>query len=79
MGADAERVVTPLGLHSIHIWVTSPSVKMIFMDSQSLTQIEVEKQLRAFCDDISYEHQGLGMKMGLEQAKSFMRIAQSHF
>ena len=27
-----------LRLHSIHIWVTSPSVKLIFMDSQSPSQ-----------------------------------------
>ena len=27
-----------LGLHSIHIWVTSPSVQTFFMDSQSLSQ-----------------------------------------
>ena len=30
--------VGSLGLHSIHIWVTSPSVRMSFMDSQSLSQ-----------------------------------------
>ena len=29
----------PLQLHYIHIWVTSPSVKVIFMDSQSLSQV----------------------------------------
>ena len=27
-----------LGLHSVHIWVTCPSVKMSFMNSQSLSQ-----------------------------------------
>ena len=34
-----------LQLHSIHIWVTSPSVKLIFMDSQSLSQVlKIQKQ-----------------------------------
>jgi hypothetical protein len=30
--------IRSLQLHSIHIWVTSPSVKLIFMDWQSLSQ-----------------------------------------
>ena len=37
--ATARRLVAvALQLHSIHIWVTSPSVKVFFMDSQSLSQ-----------------------------------------
>ena len=34
--ANTAGAQATLELHSIHIWVTSPSVKLIFMDSQSL-------------------------------------------
>ena len=42
-GTRAERLVTSkrkrtLQLHSVHIWVTSPSVNVTFIDSQSLSQ-----------------------------------------
>ena len=44
----------PLRLHSNKNWVTSPSVKVIFMDSSLLSQSlkKVKDNLRALCDDV---------------------------